>query len=215
MGIFSKKENYEFIITSRYFIIDDDLYKFEVKDFISDSDRNLPTTELLNKYGFYASKYDLKFSITSEYTRYYDTLNDVPYDMSSAKELNKNEVDDAIKNLKLKLKKKFDDFRLDGSLYSAKFFMRDETQCFPPIARPKRKLINEGCKDVVSSLILEIEVLDGKSALTQNVFITFYDFLEQYALGHNIKVLVDGEASNVEKIEEYFDFVYNLKSNEM
>lgn len=215
MGIFSKKENYEFITTSRYFIIGDDLYKFEVRDFMSDSDRILPTTELLNKYGFYASKYDLKFSLTSEYTSYYDTLNDVPYDMSDAKELNKNEVDDAIKNLKLKLKKKFDDFRLDGSLYSAKFFMRDETQCFPPIARPKRKLINEGCKDAVSSLILEIEVLDGKSALTQNVFITFYDFLEQYTLGHNIKVLVDGEASNVEKIEEYFDFVYNLKSDEM
>ena len=207
MGFFSKKENYEFIITSRYFIIGDDLYKFEVRDFMSDRDRNLPTTELLNKYGFYVSKYDLKFSLTSEYTSYYDTLNDVPYDMSNAKELNRNEVDDAIKNLKLKLKKKFDDFRLDGSLYSAKFFMRDETQCFPTIARPKRKLINEGCNDVVYSLILEIEVLDGKSALTQNVFITFYDFLETYKLGHNIKVLVEGEASNVEKIEEYFDFV--------
>ena len=208
MGFFSKKENYEFTIISRYFIIGDDLYKFEVRDFMSDSDRNLPTTELLNKYGFYVSKYDLKFSLTSEYTIYYDTLNDVPYDMSSAKELNRHELDDAIKNLKLKLKKKFDDFRLDGSLYSAKCFMRDENLCFPPIARPKRKLINEGCKDVVSSLILEIEVLDGKSSLTKNEFITFYDFLEQYTLGHNIKVLVDGEASNVEKIEEYFDFWY-------
>lgn len=207
MGIFSKKENYEFIITSRYFIIDDDLYKFEVRDFMSDSDRNLPTTELLNKYGFYVSKYDLKFSLTSEHTSYYDTLNDVPYDMSIAKELNRNEVGDAIKNLKLALKKKFDDFRIDGSLYSTNFFMRDDSQCFPTIARPKRKLINEKWNDVTSSLILEIEVLDGKSAQTRNVFITFYDFLEQYTLGHNIKVLVDGEASNVEKIEDYFDFV--------
>ena len=68
-------------------------------------------------------------------------------------------------------------------------------------------MINEDCKDVIYSLILEIEVLDGKSALTQNVLITFYDFLENYKLGHNIKVLVEGEASNVEKIEEYFDFV--------
>lgn len=207
MGIFSKKENCEFTITSRYFIIGDDLYKFEVRDFMTNSDRNLPTTELLNKYGFYVSRYDLRFSLTSEYTSYYDTLNDVPYDMSSAKELNRNEVDDAIKNLKLALKKKFDDFRLDGSLYSANFFMRDGSQCFPTIARPKRKLINEDWKDVTSSLILEVEVLDGKSALTQNVFITFYDFLENYKLGHNIKVLVDGEASNVEKIEDYFDFV--------
>ena len=114
MGLFSKKEDYDYIITSRYFIIGDDLYKFEVRDFVSDSDRILPTTELLNKYGFYVSKYDLKFSLTSEYTRYYDTLNDVPYDMSNAKELNKNEVDDAIKNLKLKLKKKFDDFKAQG-----------------------------------------------------------------------------------------------------
>lgn len=208
MGFFSKKVNYEFIITSKYFIIDDVLYKFEVRDFISDSDLNLPTTELLNKYGFYVSRYELKFStISDEYAMYYDSLNKVPYDMSNAKELNEDELGDAINNLKLAFKKKFDDFRLDGSLYSTNFFMRDDSQCFPAIARPKRKLINEDCKDVIYSLILEIEVLDGKSALTQNVFITFYDFLENYKLGHNIKVLVEGEASNVEKIEEYFDFV--------
>ena len=174
---------------------------------MSDSDRNLPTTELLNKFGFYVSKYDLKFSLISEHTSYYDTLNDIPYDMSSAKELNRQELDDAINNLKLAFKKKFDDFRLDGSIDSAKFFMRNETQCFPPIVRPKRKLINEKWHDVTSSLILEVEVLDGKSALTKNEFITFYDFIEQYRLGHDIKVLVDGEASNVEKIEDYFDFV--------
>lgn len=207
MGIFSKKEKYEFIVTSRYFIIGDDLYKFEVRDFMPDSDLNLPTTELLNKYGFYVSKYELKFSHISGIEHYYDTLNDVPYDMSNAKELSEKEIEDAIYNLKLAFKKKFDDFRLDGSLYSANFFMRDESQCFPTIARPKRKLVNEDCKDVIYSLILEIEVLDGKSALTQNVFITFYDFIENYKLGHNMKVLVDGEASNVEKIEEYFDFV--------
>ena len=209
MGLFSKKENYEFIITSKYFIIDDVLYKFEVRDFMPDSDLNLPTTELLNKYGFYVSRYELKFStISDEYAIiYYDSLNIVPYDMSNAKELNEDELGDAINNLKLAFKKKFDDFRLDGSLYSANFFMRDDSQCFPAIARPKRKLINEDCKDVIYSLILEIEVLDGKSALTQNAFITFYDFLENYRLGHNIKVLVEGEASNVKKIEEYFDFV--------
>lgn len=203
MGIFSKKENYEYIITSRYFIIGDDLYKFEVSDFMPDSDCNLPTTELLNKYGFYVSKYDHM----PENVGYYKTLNDVPYDMTNAIELSEKESEDFVSNLKLAFKKKFDDFRLDGSLYSARFCMRDETQCFPTIVRPKRKLINEEYKDVVYSLILEVEVLDGKSAQTRNEFITFYDFLETYQLGHNIKVLVDGEASNVEKIEEYFDFV--------
>ena len=207
MGIFSKKENYGYIITSKYFIIDGDLYRFEVREFMPDSDCNLPTTELMNKYGFYVSKYELKFSLMSNDGIYYKTLNDVPYDMTNAKELCEKELDDAINNLKLALKKKFDDFRIDGSLYSANFFMLDGTQCFPTIARPKRKLINEDCNDVTSSLILEVEVLDGKSALTQNVFITFYDFLENYKLGHNMKVLVDGEASNVEKIEDYFDFV--------
>ena len=207
MGLFSKKENYEYIITPRYFIIGDDLYKFEVRDFMPDSDLNLPTTELLNKYGFYVSKYELKFSLISEDAHYYKTLNDVHYDMTNAKELSEKELEDAISNLKLAFKKKFDDFRIDGSLYSTNFFMRDDSQCFPAIARPKRKLINEDCKDVIYSLILEIEVLDGKSALTQNVFITFYDFIENYKLGHNMKVLIDGEASNVEKIEEYFDFV--------
>ena len=208
MGLFSKKEDYDYMIISKYFIIGDDLYKFEVRELMPYSDRNLPTKELLNKYGFYVSKYELKcvFSILSN-DIHYDTLNDVPYDMTNANELSEKELEDTISNFKLALKKKFDDFRLDGSLYSAKFFMRDETQCFPPIVRPKRKLINEGYKDVVYSLILEIEVLDGKSALTRNEFITFYDFLETYKLGHNIKVLVDGEASNVEKIEEYFDFV--------
>ena len=206
MGIFSKKENYGYIITSRYFIIDDDLYRFQVRDFMSDSDCNLPTKELLNKYGFFVNKFDLKFSLASDEC-YYKTLNDVPYDMTTAKELSEKEMEDTVSNLKLAFKKKFDDFRIDGSLYSGNFFMRDETQCFPTIARPKRKLINEEYKDVVYSLILEIEVLDGKSAQTRNEFITFYDFLENYKLGHNMKVLVDGEASNVEKIEDYFDFV--------
>lgn len=209
MGLFSKKENYGYIITSKYFIIDDDLYRFQVRDFMSDSDCNLPTKELLNKYGFFVNKFDLKFSLTSESECYYKTLNDVHFDMSNAKELSEKELEDTVSNLKLAFKKKFDDFRLDGSLYSGNFFLRDgyESQCFPTIARPKRKLINEGYKDVVYSLILEIEVLDGKSAQTRNEFITFYDFLENYKLGHNIKVLVDGEASNVEKIEDYFDFV--------
>jgi hypothetical protein len=208
MGIFSKKEDYGYIITSRYFIIGDDLYRFEVRHFMPDSDCYLPTTELLNKYGFYVRKYELKFTPISEKDMiHYNSLNEVPYDMTNAKELSEKELEDTISNLKLAFKKKFDDFRLDGSLYSAKFFMRDGTQCFPTIARPKRKLINEGYKDVVYSLILEIEVLDGISAQTRNAFITFYDFLENYKLGHNIKVLVDGEASNVEKIEEYFDFV--------
>lgn len=207
MGIFSKKENYEYIITSRYFIIGDDLYRFKVGDFMPDSDCNLPTKELLNKYGFYVSKYNLKFSLISEDDVHYDTLNDVPYDMTNAKELSEKELEDAISNLKLVFKKKFDDFRLDGSLYSANFFLQDESQCFPTIVRPKRKLIDEGWHDVTSSLILEIEVLDGISAQTRNVFISFYDFLENYKLGHNIKVLVDGETSNVEKIEDYFDFV--------
>ena len=207
MGLFSKKEECEYIITSRYFIIGDDLYRFEVRDFVSVSDRKLPTTELMNKYGFYVSKYNLKFTLISENGVHYNTLNDVPYDMTNAKELSEKELEDAISNLKLAFKKKFDDFRIDGSLYSGSFFMRNETQCFPPIVRPKRKLINEAYKDVVYSLILEIEVLDGKSALTKNEFITFYDFIENYKLGHNMKVLVDGEASNVEKIEDYFDFV--------
>ena len=116
MGFFSKKENYEFIITSKYFIIGDDLYRFELRDFMPDSDLNLPTTELLNKYGFYVSKYELKFSLISEDVIYYDTLNDVPYDMTNAKELSDEELEDAIDNLKLAFKKKFDDFRLDGSL---------------------------------------------------------------------------------------------------
>lgn len=208
MGLFSKKEDYDYMIISKYFIIDDSLYKFEVRELMPYSNRNLPTKELLNKYGFYVSKYELKcvFSILSN-AIHYDTLNDVPYDMTNANELSEKELEDTISNLKLAFKKKFDDFRLDGSLYSAKFFMRGESQCFPTIVRPKRKLINEGYKDVAYSLILEIEVLDGISAQTRNEFITFYDFLENYKLGHNMKVLVNGEASNVEKIEEYFDFV--------
>jgi hypothetical protein len=207
MGLFSKREDYDYMIISKYFIIDDDLYKFEVRELMPYSDRNLPTKELLNKYGFYVSKFELEsvFSILSNGI-HFDTLNDVPYDMTNAKELSEKELEDTINNLKLDFKKKFDDFRIDGSLYSAKF-LRDETQCFPPIVRPKRKLINEGYNDVAYSLILEVEMLDGKSAQTRNEFISFYDFLETYSLGHNIKVLVDGEASNVEKIEEYFDFV--------
>ena len=210
MGLFSKKENNEFkeyIITSRYFIIDDDLYRFEVCDFMPNSDCNLPTTELLNKYGFNVSRHELRFSLISENATFYNNLCEVPYDMTNTKELSEKEFEDAVSNLELAFKKKFDDFRLDGSLYSANFCMRDDSQCFPTIARPKRKLINEKCRDVTYSLILEVEVLDGKSALTQNVFMTFYDFLEQYTLGHSIKVIVDGEASNVEKIEDYFDFV--------
>lgn len=206
MGIFSKKENNEYIITSRYFIIDDELYRFKVSDFMPASDVNLPTTELLNKYGFNVSRYELKFTLISENETFYNSLSEVPYDMTNAKELNEKEFEDAVSNIKSTFKKKFDDFRLDGSLYSANFFMRDESQCFPTIVRPKRKLIYEKYNDVISSLILEVEVLDGRTAQIGNAFITFYDFLKTYSLGHDIKVLVDDEASNVKKIEDYFDF---------
>ncbi len=207
MGFFSKKENNEYIITSRYFIIDDELYRFKVSDFMPASDVNLPTTELLNKYGFNVSRYELKFTLISENETFYNSLSEVPYNMTNAKELNEKEFEDAVSNIKSTFKKKFDDFRLDGSLYSANFFMRDESQCFPTIVKPKRKLFYERCNDVTSSLILEVEVLDGRTAQIGNAFITFYDFLKTYSLGHDIKVLVDGEASNVEKIEEYFDLV--------
>lgn len=206
MGIFSKKEDCKYIITSKYFIIGDDLYRFEVRDFMPASDCNLPTTELLNKYGFYVSRYELKFTLTSEHASYYKTLDDVHYDMTNAKELSEKEFEYAVSNLKSTFKKKFDDFRLDGSLYSANFCMRDESQCFPTIVKPKRKLIYERYNDVTSSLILEVEVLDGRTAQIGNAFITFYDFLKTYSLGHDIKVLVDDEASNVKKIEDYFDF---------
>jgi hypothetical protein len=98
-------------------------------------------------------------------------------------------------------KKQFDDFKLDGTLYRANF--RSENKSFSAVVKPKRKLVDSKESKLADSLILEIEVLDGKSAETKREFIPFYKFVEDYTQECEIEVV---ESSDVQdfKVKDYF-----------
>jgi hypothetical protein len=60
MGLFSKKkEKSELTRIRKYYKIDGNFYILEVYDMMTDSDRNLSTTDMLNKFGFDVAKYDI------------------------------------------------------------------------------------------------------------------------------------------------------------
>ena len=188
MGLFSKQKKAtkkgDFIRRELYYIIDGEIYQFVFNAWASNEDLNKhlnkPTLDLMNKYGFSVSKYSLEHNnfrdpCTSDY---YDCFALCPYDMSKAVEISAEYLDIAIKERNDVFRKQFTDFKLDGTLYRAKD--RTDKQVFRSIVKPKRKLVDDFEDTTANSLILEIEILDGKSAETKREFITFYQFLEDY-----------------------------------
>jgi hypothetical protein len=204
MGLFSKKEKVESIWIESHYIIDGELYKFVLNTFVYDKDRNsLSNMELFDKYGFSVCKYKIEYEDFRNYwvSEYYDSISYLPYDMSKATEVKDEDLDSAIEKIKMDFKKQFDDFKLDGTLYRANF--RSENKSFSAVVKPKRKLVDSKESKLADSLILEIEVLDGKSAETKREFISFYNFLENYIPECGMIVVDSSDIKDFET-ERYF-----------
>ena len=121
--------------------------------------------------------------------------------MSKAVEISAEYLDIAVKEREDVFRKQFKDFKLDGTLYRAKY--RTDKQVFRSIVKPKRKLVDDFEDTTANSLILEIEVLDGKSAETKRKFITFYQFLDNYIPECEIEVVESHDIQDF-KIKDYF-----------
>ena len=173
-----------------YYIINGNLYQFKMTDFLKDGDIELSRVDLFNKFGFHVSKYNLEFDEFAEWaSQYYGNFDELPYDMNTAQEINEKDLVKAIKKIKSDFEKKFKDFPLDGTLYTSTLEPYNDMQCFPEVAKPKKKLINNSEENIARRLLLEIEVLDGISSETKKVFIPFCRFVEQYKTGNNITII--------------------------
>jgi hypothetical protein len=208
MGLFTKKEKGNCIWIESHYIIDGELYKFVLNRFVYDKDReSLSNMELFDKYGFSLCKYKIEYENFRGYwfSEYYDSISHLPYDIrkyiSKATEVKDEDLDSAIKKINMNFKKQFDDFKLDGTLYRANF--KSENKSFSAVVKPKRKLVDSKESKLAASLILEIEVLDGKSAETKREFIPFYQFVEDYIPECGIEVF---ESSDIQdfKVKDYF-----------
>lgn len=225
MGIFSKKKTKEsaHIYLKAYYIIDGNLYRFYLGAYIQEEDLNgsLSSIELFQKYGnngLIVNKYDIKNigSITykdaekinrdgmySEYSvcEHYNSFDELPFDMSNAREIYTKDLYNAINEIKMNFEKQFKEFPLDGTLYRAKHNRCNSA--FKAIVKPKRKLVDENETKLSSSLILEVEVLDGIVAETRREFMTFHNFIENHVPEFNIKVVDSNDIQDF-KIKDYF-----------
>ena len=205
MCLFSKnnKSKGDYIRRESYYIIDGEIYQFVFNAWACNEDLNKSNWELMNEYGFFVNKYCLdrnKFSNTW-ISNYYDCFDEYPYDMSKAVEISAEYLDIAIKEREDVLRKQFADFKLDGTLYREK--ERTDKQVFRSIVKPKRKLVDKFEEITANSLILEIEIIDGKSAETKREFITFHQFLEDYIPECEIEVVESHDIQDF-KIKDYF-----------
>ena len=157
----------------------------------------------MDEYGFSVSKYYLEHNKFRNpwISNYYDCFVACPLDMSNAVEISAEYLDIALKEREDVFRKQFKNFKLDGTLYRAK--ERTDKQAFRSIVKPKRKLVDDFENTTANSLILEIEVLDGKSAETKREFITFYQFLENYIPECGMKVVDSIDIQDFET-ERYF-----------
>ena len=192
-----------------YYIIDGDLYQLSMRRYLPVADSKLSATEIFNKYGCNLSKYNFVFDEFAEWaSTYYDSFDDLPYDMSKAGEVNVQDLAKAVKEVKNTFEKKFNDFRLDGTLYTSTYYEDAEDQCFQTIVKPLRKLVNESEDNIARRLFLEVEMLDGRSSETKCEFIPFCRFVDMYAPGCAIKVIEsihpNDSYSDID-IEDYFN----------
>jgi hypothetical protein len=203
MRFFSNKPKNEWVIVTKYYKIDGDIYQFTLHEAIDKKDNKLSTAELFNKYGFCVSRYNLKYNCFTDWNEtYYDSLDEV-YGMNNAEPIDIENLEKAIQNIKKDIKKKFEDFDLEED----KLYTRNTRvgaigeQCFNTIVKPISKLVDEKNKGI-TSLILEVDVLDGKNSLTRREFMTFIDFVENYSEGCNLKILET--VDDLGSVNDYF-----------
>jgi hypothetical protein len=191
MGIFSKeKEKTIYHSVESYYIIDNRLFEFSMNDMISEDDKQLSNVELFNKYGFEVSNVHSIGNSGNIEVRY-SSFVELPFDMDSAQYVGDN-LPDAIDILAELNKKKFEEFHLDGTVYTCSVYnFENGHQNFRTIVKPIRKLIDTGCPkgNVLRPYILEVEVLDGISASTYREFMSFYEFLLDYEEGQSLEVV--------------------------
>lgn len=203
MRFFSNKPKNEWVIVTKYYKIDGDIYQFTLHEAIDKKDSKLSTAELFNKYGFCVSRYNLKYNCFTDWNEiYYDSLDEV-YGMNNAEPIDIEDLEKSIHNIKKDIKKKFEDFDLEED----KLYTRNTRvgaigeQCFNTIVKPISKLVDEKNKGI-TSLILEVDVLDGKNSLTRREFMTFIDFVENYSEGCNLKILET--VDDLGSVNDYF-----------
>ena len=218
MGLFSKNKTKlsKFVNFTAYYIIDGNLFRFYLGTLIPEEDLNgsLSSLELFQKYGnsngILVNEYDITNidsiktdGIYSEYSirEYYNSFDELPFDMTKAKEVYSRDLSNAISEIKMNFEKQFKEFPLDGTLYRAKHNRFDNA--FKAIVKPKRKLVDENETKLSSSLILEVEVLDGIVAETRREFMTFHNFIENHVPKCNIKVVDSNDIKDFQ-IENYF-----------
>lgn len=201
MGLFTRKKNR--VEMEAYYIIDDNLYMFRKVEFLTEKESNLTRDEFFNKYGFYIRKYDLEYdSFDVWYITHCHSMEENPFDMTNAVEVNEEDLEDAIETIKKACEKKFNDFELNETLYTYNKYP-DIDSTFPPVAKVRKKLINKQAENIVQQLLLEIEVLDGQEGHTKREFITFYDFINDYDEGCPIKV-IDSNGDYENSIDDFF-----------
>lgn len=214
MGLFSKKkEKSELTRIQKYYKIAGNIYLLEVYDMMTDSDRNLSTTDMLNKFGFDVAIYDM-LSNKFDWFERFNSLNVFNHtlDLSNIQEIDEEDLDSYIESLIADVRKEFDEFKLNGMLFSSKTYnSKQYGQCFRSIVKPIAKLIDSNQKGV-SKMILEVEVLDGNSSIIKREFIPFYEFKNGYRPGCELEV-VDSiyNSSSNDIIEYYFGYYMSDK----
>ena len=191
----------------KYYICNGELYQVTVES--NEDDNNLSLMELFNKYNnIEVCAYGIETDAFDEWdSTYCNKIDELPFAINNAREVSEKNLDRTIEMVKIAFRKKFEDFQLDGTLYSQTYCTCD--QCFPPIVKPIRKLISGHHTDNDNlSLILEVEILDGQSATTRHEFIHFIRFVKAYAPGHSLKV-IDSKNTYIQNVDEYFENYIN------
>lgn len=202
-NFFKKKQETVVRYAEAYYYKGGVLYKAEMHEFIDADDLNLTRDEYFRKYGVDVTEYDIEINDFRDWCpMFYESLDNFLTD-----DMVEVDVDDLavyIQKVEDAFRKQFEDFPLDGTLYTSTYV--DEEACFGAIVRPTMKMVNEDADDLVHACILQVDALDGESADTQRKFMTFYDFLRSYEVGCNLKIvdsIYDDDCDDVD-IEDYF-----------
>lgn len=207
MNIFGNKPERKWIDLKTYYIINEEIYQARLQEEVDEDDLNLSRDELFNKYGVWVCKYSLDHGCFAEWIEIDYTSLDEFFESINAKdpvEINEDELEEYCNNVDEEFKMKFNDFKLDDTLYTCNLFSDFSDNCYlKKIVKVKKKLINESIYNVADALILEVEMLDGKSAVTKREFMRFYDFINNFKIGCNVKV-IDSIDDNF-SIDSYFE----------
>ena len=199
MGLFKRKKKQ--VEMKAYYIIGDNLYMFRKVEFLTEKESNLTRDEFFNKYGFYIRKYDIEYDeFAVWYVAFCDSPTDIPYDMTKAVEVREEDLDDAIETIKKAFEKKFNDFKLNDTLYT---YNKEYFGTFPPVVKVIKKLINNEGGHITHQLLLELEILNGQEGAVKRVFVKFLDFINDYDAGYSIKV-IDSIDMYETTFEDYF-----------